>query len=199
MRSLISLAFVLPVFAACSPYQPELPEVPFFCGASEPRCPDGYTCEEGSGGAFCLSPNATVPVDAPNFNCANDSQLEPNDTPQTAFPTPVAAQKMSLTFAGLSICQMNDKDTYGVTITTLGQNLEVLVEFEDGGAALSASILNKEGTPIMNASPVTGMARVIRAYVPNLNPGPFYAQVYGPPTGAMRQNNYKMTINVTGP
>ena len=31
--------------AACSPYDPNLPPEPFLCGPSEPKCPDGYTCQ----------------------------------------------------------------------------------------------------------------------------------------------------------
>jgi hypothetical protein len=31
--------------AACSPYDPNLPAQPFLCGPSEPKCPDGYTCQ----------------------------------------------------------------------------------------------------------------------------------------------------------
>lgn len=195
MRSFISLAFVLPVFAACSPYKPELGDVPFFCGPSEPRCPDGYTCEEGSNGAYCLGPNATIPIDAPDFVCDDDTPLEPNNDCMSAFVVPV---KPSITFAGLAICPKNDKDTYSVTIGA-NQNLEMLVEFEDGGAAISGSILNKDCNPIMNASPVDGMPRVIHGYTPNLAAGTYYVQAYGPPTGALQVNNYKLTINVTGP
>ncbi len=202
MRSLITLALALSAFTACTPYNPDLGEAPFLCGQSDPKCPDGYTCEpDPNGGAamYCLAPNATVPIDAATFLCSNDSQLEPNNTTMMAFQTPVAAQKNSLTFAGLAICPAGDKDHYSVTITQMGQNLEMILEYEDGGAPLSASILNNNGNPIMNASPVTGMNRVIRAYIPNMPTGVVYAQAYGPTMGALQMNNYKLTINVTGP
>ncbi|NVB81186.1 MAG: hypothetical protein HOV81_22510 [Kofleriaceae bacterium] len=197
MRSLISLAFVLPAFAACSPYNPELGPVPFLCGQEEPRCPDGYTCEDGSNGAYCLAPNGVIPPDAVEFECHDDQNLEPNNDCSMAFQVPV---KPSITFAGLAICPKNDKDTYAVTVTA-NQNLEAIIEFEDGGAAISGSIMNNTTacTPIMNASPVTGMPRVVRAYTPNLPAGTYYVQAYGPPTGALQVNNYKLTINVTGP
>lgn len=199
MRSLISLAFVLSAFAACSPYSPELGDVPFLCGSAEPRCPDGYTCMAGSsGGEYCLAPNGVIPIDAPATNCANDQQLEPNNDYMTAFQTPVATQKSMLTFAGLAICPDGDKDTYALSTVAANQNIELTIEYEDGGAALSASILNGNGTPIMNASPVTGMPRVIKAMVPNVPVGVYYAQVYGPPMGAVKTNNYKMSIVVTG-
>jgi hypothetical protein len=203
MRSLHSFALVIPAFAAaCSPYSPDLGPSPFLCGDAEPKCPDGYSCEpDPNGGAvmYCLAPNGAIPTDASNGSCANDSQLEPNNTKETAFQTPVATQKNTLTFAGLAICPKGDKDTYAVTITQMGQNLEMLIEFEDGGAAISGSILSNAGNPLMNASPVTGMNRVIRAYIPNMPTGVVFAQAYGPTMGTLQTNNYKLTINVTGP
>lgn len=35
---------LIAALAACSPYDPSLPHKPFLCNATEPRCPDGYTC-----------------------------------------------------------------------------------------------------------------------------------------------------------
>lgn len=205
MKSL-SFAFLLSVSAigACTPYDPDLGPAPFLCGMTEPRCPDGYTCmanTAGSGGGpeYCLAPNGGVPIDGNHSNCADDSQLEPNDTTTTAFQTPVATQKNTLTFAGLAICPSGDKDTYAITITTMGQNLEVLIEYEDGGATLQGSTLNSGGISIANASPVSGMPGQLRAYTPNMPTGVFYAQVYGPASGALTTNNYKLTVNVTGP
>ena len=200
MRNLILFAFVS-VAAACTPYDPDLGPAPFICGPVDqtPRCPEGYTCQTTSSGDYCLAPMGTVPVDGNNSMCADDSQLEPNDSYMQAFQTPVATTKMTLTFAGLAICPAGDKDTYSVTITTMGQNLEVITEYDAGGAQLNGSILNAGGTPIANASPVTGEAGKLRAYVANLPVGTFYAQVYGPNMGGLQTNNYKLTITVTGP
>lgn len=201
MRSLLFLVLVS-VATACSPYDPDLGPAPFLCGPpdQDPRCPDGYTCmAAGSGGAeYCVASGGTVPVDASNLNCANDSSLEPNDSIQTAFQTPVATTKTTFTLAGLAICPMGDKDNYSITITTANQNLEVLIEFDPAmGAELQGSILNAGGTPIANASPMS--AGVKRAYTPNLPTGTYYASVFGPMSGSLLTNNYKMTINVTGP
>jgi hypothetical protein len=71
------------------------------------------------------------------------------------------------------------------------------VMYDAGGAPLQASILNSGGSPIGNASPM-GM-NAIRAYTPNLPVGTYYAQVYGPASGTSVTNNYKLTINITGP
>jgi hypothetical protein len=154
-----------------------------------------------SGGDYCLAMGGMVPVDASTMNaCADDSALEPNDSIAQAFQTPVATTKNTLTFAGLAICPMGDKDDYSVTITTANQNLEVIIEYDPAiGAELAGSILNAGGQAIANASPVTGMTGVKRAYTPNLPTGVYYASVFGPTMGPLLTNNYKMTINVTGP
>jgi hypothetical protein len=204
MRTFVFLLTIASL-AACSPYDPDLGESPFKCRTlasaddKDPRCPDGYTCQTTTSGDYCLSEGGTVPIDANNLNCADDSSLEPNDMIAQAFQTPVATTKNTLTFAGLAICPAGDKDNYSVTITMANQNLEVLIEYDPSGADLQGSILNSGGTPIANASPVTGMAGVRRAYTPNLPTGVYYASVFGPSAGGLTTNNYKMTINVTGP
>jgi hypothetical protein len=195
---------VLASSAACSPYDPDLGPAPFLCGPADqdPRCPDGYACmPDPNGGTteYCLSTGGTVPIDANNTNCADDSQLEPNDTTAMAFQTPVATQKNNLTFAGLAICPSGDKDTYAITITMMNQNLEVIIEYEGGGAELQGSILNSGGIAIANASALAGMPGKKRAYTPNLPTGNYYAQVLGPNSGSLTMNNYKLTVNVTGP
>lgn len=197
--AVIAVAAPLAATQACSPYSPDLGAAPFLCGSADPKCPDGYSCMmNGSGASVCVAPNGQIP-DGGNGNCADDSALEPNETIQTAFQTPVAAQKASLTFAGLAICPMGDKDTYAITITTEGQNLEVIVVYDANGAVLNASILNSGGIPIANASPVSGMDGTIRAYTAHLPAGNYYAQVTGPTSGTLTTNNYKLTINATGP
>lgn len=205
MRSFLFLVLISAA-AACSPYDPDLGPAPFLCGAADqnPRCPDGYTCQVGAGSGaaeYCVATGGgTVPVDGNSLNCADDSSLEPNDSIAQAFQTPVATQKNNLTFAGLSICPAGDKDDYSITITAANQNLEVLIEYDPAaGADLQGSLLNSGGQPIANASPVTGMVGVRRAYAPNLPTGVFYASVFGPSMGALQTNNYKLTINVTGP
>ncbi|HUS33338.1 MAG TPA: hypothetical protein VMZ53_32770 [Kofleriaceae bacterium] len=202
MRTLrFSILSLLAAAGACTPYNPDLGESPFLCGPMEqsPRCPDGYACVTMNMKDYCVAEGGSVPVDARPANCADDSQLEPNDTIQQAFQTPVATQKNNLTFAGLSVCPAGDKDTYSITITTANQNLEMLIEYDDGGAELQGSILNSGGVPIANASAVSGMNRVKRAYTPNLPVGTYYAQAYGPNSGSQTTNNYKLTVNVTGP
>jgi hypothetical protein len=202
-----SLRFAIPSFvllagfAACTPYDPDLGSAPFLCGPMEqtPRCPDGYACLMQNMNEYCVQEGGSVPIDGRNANCADDTALEPNETIQMAYQTPVATQKMTVSFAGLAICPPGDKDTYSITITTANQNLEMLIEYDDGGAELQGSLLNSGGVPIANAAAVSGVNRQKRAYTPNLPVGTYYAQVYGPNSGTLTTNNYKLTVNATGP
>jgi len=202
MRSLLLIVIAsttAALGAACSPYDPDLGMSPFLCGPADqtPRCPDGYSCQMTTSGEYCLSEGGMVPVDGNNLNCADDSTLEPNNTYMQAWQSPVATQKTMLVMAGLAICPSGDKDNYAITITTTNQNLEVLIEYDPAGGDLQGSILNSGGTPIANASPTDPGHR--RAYTPNLPTGVYYAAVFGPMMGAITTNNYKLTINVTGP
>jgi hypothetical protein len=200
MRSL--LFFALVSAAACSPYDPDLGQAPFLCGPADqnPRCPDGYSCQmDGNGAEYCLAPSGMVPVDANNLNCADDSNLEPNNDKDHAWQTPTPLPT-PFKLAGLSICPAGDKDDYAITITTANQNLEVLIEFDASGAVLQGQILNMGGTAIAMASAVSGTEGMLRAYTPNLPTGVYYASVFGPADGEpLTTNNYKLTINVTGP
>ena len=196
MRSLVFFALVSSA-AACSPYDPDLGGSPFLCGPADqdPRCPDGYTCTPMGTSEYCLAEGGTVPVDSSTFTCADDSNLEPNDT--MPFDTSVASTKASITFAGLAICPAGDTDLYTVTIITANQNLEVLMEYDAAAADLTGAILNNNRVPIANASPTEAGKR--RAYTPNLPVGTYYVKIAGPTDGPLQMNNYKMTINVTGP
>ncbi len=82
-------------------------------------------------------------------------------------------------------------------MTTPNENLEMILEYEAGGADLQGAILNAGGTPIANATTTT--ANTKRAYTANLPTGIYYVQVLGPASGTLTTNNYKLNINVTGP
>lgn len=201
MRTLSLACLVAASLAACTPYDPDLGNAPFFCGPAdqEQRCPEGYMCmpSAGSGGTeVCVAPNGMIPVDGNNTNCADDRSLEPNDSTATAWITPVDTTK-SFPLSSLAICPAGDKDNYSIMMTTANQNLEVIVEWEAGGAELQAAILNSGGVAIANAT--TTVSNTKRAYTPNVPSGIYYAQVFGPNQGSLTTNNYKLSINVTGP
>lgn len=200
MRTLVLTFFLAAATSACTPYSPDLGAAPFKCGPVEqsPRCPDGYTCIPGQGSnAFdvCLQNggDGTIP-DSGSSNCANDSTLEPNDSVATAWITPVDNTK-SFPLSSLAICPAGDKDNYSVMMTTANQNLEMIVEYEVGGAELQGAILNSGGIAIQNATLTT--ANTKRAYAANLPTGIYYILVTGPASGTLLTNNYKLNINVT--
>ena len=139
-----------------------------------------------------------IPVDGTPSNCANDSSLEPNDSISTAWQTPVDTTKKSFPLSMLAICPDGDKDTYSMTISAEGENIEVLIDYDTTGAALQGGILLANGNTAAQAMPVTGSPGHIRAYLANANAAVYYAQVYGPAQGP-GTNNYKLTINITGP
>lgn len=201
MRTLLLLSLTAAA-SACTPYSPDLGAAPFKCGPVEqsPRCPDGYTCIPGQGSnapEVCVENggNGMIP-DSNTGTCADDRTLEPNDTTATAWITPVDSTK-SFPLSALAICPAGDKDNYSLMITTMGENLEMIVEFEAGGAELQGAILNSGGIAIANATTTT--ANIKRAYTPNLPTGIYYVQVQGPAGGSLTTNNYKLNINVTGP
>jgi hypothetical protein len=47
---------------ACTSYDPQLGPTPFFCGNTDPKCPDGYTCMMNSNGSgVCTMGSPTGP------------------------------------------------------------------------------------------------------------------------------------------
>ena len=189
-------------FAAC--YSPTLGNEPFFCGSAAPQCPDGYTCKmDTAGHMVCVSSNggsATTDGMA-GFQCADDSQVEgPNhdDTIATAFQTPVAINRNSVSFAGLAICPASDKDFYRVDLTGT-QSITAVVTYDDptkpGAGPLKMSIDNMSGAALVSATLVTGMPNTIQAVAMNLPmaSSPYYIEVEGDGTN---ENNYKLDISV---
>lgn len=191
------LAAAIGIVASCSPYSPDLGNQPFRCGDGDPACPDGYFCMEVSPtDRRCISANGAEPdAMGMGFPCADDSSLEGasrNDTPMTAYQTPVDTQRLDLTLAGLAICPEGDKDNYAVTISAANamKAIELVVSW-DSGQPLSASILNAGGTSIGNAT--ANGDKSLRACVPNMPAGTYYAAVFA--TGSTK-NNYRMSVKL---
>jgi hypothetical protein len=195
MRSL-GFLIIFAALTACSSYSPDLGGAPFLCDTDEPRCPDGYACQDdGTGRMVCFSESGGIVDAAPvGFQCADDSILEgagKNDTIQTAYATPVATQRKDISFAGLAICPEGDKDTYTVNITTANSNLEAVSTWESG-MPISVSILGSGGATLNNGT--SSGENSLRAYVANLPVATYYVQTYA---AANVKNNYKVTITVT--
>jgi hypothetical protein len=178
--------------AACSPFNPDLGDVPYLCGTEEPQCPEGYTCTENGGRMVCLSPEGMLPIDAavPTFVCADDGQLNGpsgNDTIQTAYVLP--SNLPTITLGPLSICPEGDLDHYMVQVPAMG-NLEAVVTWESG-APISVRILGSGGATLNNG--VGNGERSTRAYVANLPAGAYFVRVSADPSV---KNNYKLTVKV---
>jgi hypothetical protein len=197
MRTSILIVSMLAGFAACSPYSPNLGNEPFLCDTVDPKCPDGYECQDGGGGRMvCVTAHGTVTDAGTDSNkCADDVMLEPNNDISHATQTPLDSPKKTIPYAGLAICPAGDKDTFAVNISAANENLEATLVYEVGGAVIQLSMLNSGGGPIANGMP-TGM-NTTHAYVPNLPVGTYYVQAFGPASGTFTTNNYKLTLTVT--
>jgi hypothetical protein len=195
MRKQLGFMFAL-ALAACSPYKPDLGDVPFLCGDAEPVCPDGYVCMPMGTQMRCVDIEGVMPDSGQmGFPCADDSSLEGttrNDTPMTAYQTPVDTQRLDLTLAGIALCPMGDKDHYAVTLSAANamKAIEVIVSW-DSGLPISMSLLNAGGTSIGNG--VANGDRSLRACAANLPAATYYGAVFA--TGST-QNNYRLSIKV---
>ena len=182
-------AWILLALAACSPYDPQLEEAPYFCGPTEPRCPTGYVCRQrgatDAGAEVCIKANGEVPLDS--LFCTDDSTMEPNDTIAKA-----TAETAKHTEVSASVCNSGDHDLYKLTIAE-GEHLDLVVQYEGAGAHLDAAILNEAGVPIAHAGPIDGVANAIRANADGLAAGTYYASVFDDEGGS---NNYKATIDI---
>jgi hypothetical protein len=183
----------------CSPFDPNLGTAPFKCGTSQPLCPRGYICDGDPGFGVCLregdpdlpDSGPTVP-DAPPFACADDSATEPNDTLQTAFPTPVMEDLPMVSYASLAICPDTDIDHYRVDINQPGVTLRAEITHDSRQGLLALEILNNSGNVIREGTSPGANADVIRADVPQIALGVYYIRVQASQGGI--QNNYSLNI-----
>lgn len=192
MRNLLSLASIL-VAAGCTSYAPDLGPSPFKCGDAEPRCPDGYTCDEAAmGGPACVKEGTDAPqIDASTdtFQCANENGIEPNDTKDSAFVTPVAGTRMDFTLGPVGICTDGDKDYYKVDVPA-NTNLEVISSWESG-QPVGVSINSSADVPLINATMRDAMS--MRACAAGLQAGSYYARTSA---AAGVRNNYRLSIKI---
>src|SRR5688500_15340460 len=92
---LLTSGAALIVAINCSPYSPDLGDVPYKCAAEAPRCPDGYSCDDTTNN--CVSENGIQPDSGSSgFQCIDDSGFGANDTIGGAFQTQVASTQMTM-------------------------------------------------------------------------------------------------------
>jgi len=189
--------FCLVLGSACSSYSPDLGAVPFSCGMSDPKCPDGYECVPlGSGGQMeCLKSGGTAPDGGGNNGqCDDDSLLEPNnDTAHAYMINSLPAGGLKL--AGLAICPAGDKDTYELTQATAGQTLSADIEFDATQAALTVNFVTSTGT-VTTVGQANGSGKA-KATLVGVQSGPQYIQVLVSPTAGSMTTNGDYKLNIT--
>jgi hypothetical protein len=204
MRNLVFILVVASA-AACTPYDPTLPATPFSCGSGDPQCPDGYTCMQTDSRNLCVN---TSGPDAGMGVCADDHNVEPNDSPSEAYSIPTPLAQNPFTLAGLAICPYTDKDFYSFAIQQDQTNLEFTMVY-DTGAALTMSVLNSTGATIANTCPgpvsgtsctANGSTVTIKISNAALGSSPYIVEIAGPGTqsgAGSGTNNYKLMFATT--
>jgi hypothetical protein len=181
-------------FAACDAYDTDLGPTPFLCGESAPRCPDGYGCQTDglTGEEICVGNDDSLSQD---FNCADDSANEPNNGLEEATATPIDASMKTFSVEGQSVCPAGDRDLFAITIGQMNSAIELVADFEAGGAELQLALLNAGGVPISTGKTVSEMK--LRAAAQNLPVGTYYASISAPVMETISVNNYTLAITVT--
>lgn len=191
--------------AACDPYSPDLGREPFLCGTDEPRCPEGYFCDERSetehvcvqdGTSVPNRPDAMAAPDATPFLCNNDQALEPNNSITMATVTPIPELRDDYPLGNLAVCPTTDVDVYRFRIDETGKNIRVDLSFSAIKGSLLLDILNSAGISIRSGTAVEGDPNLVRAIVENRPADTYYVQVQATP-GV--ENNYSLNIITTGP
>jgi hypothetical protein len=188
---------VAPMIAAltvvgCSPYDPDLGPRPFFCGTSEPRCPDGYVCVERVGSDnVCDRTEAVADAGGDgNLMCSADAAREPNESTDVATIVPIPDAGEMHTVAAV-VCPETDIDMYRLNVDTTGKNVRVEVSYQSAMGQLTVDLLNSTGISIRTATPTNNNNDKLRADFNNLAQGTYYGRVQG------AVNNYMATFVVT--
>jgi hypothetical protein len=188
---------VVIALAACNPYDKDLGPEPFFCGSTNPRCPMGYVCVQDPNTSMNVCAHAAGSGSG-SFQCADDSAIEPNDTLATATPTSLDTTR-TFQHGGLAICPSGDRDNFALVLASAGESVEATVAFDPTAGALHCTIANAAAIPVSTETAVADMPGTIRAFAQGVPEGMYYVQVFAAKTVGLDENNYSVTINVTGP
>jgi hypothetical protein len=77
----------------------------------------------------------------------------------------------------------------------MNSSIELVVDFEAGGAELQLALLNAGGVPISTGKTVSEMK--LRAAAQNLPVGTYYASISAPVMETISVNNYSLSITAT--
>lgn len=183
----------------CSPFDPDLAAQPFLCGASEPRCPDGYVCVAGSGSAdVCALPEAGPDGggDGGGLHCNADDVREPNNTPDSATMVPIPDAGDTATIDAV-LCPETDIDVYRVTVDTTGKSIRIDVTYDSQRGPLAVDLLNSTGLVIRSATKVGNDPDHLRADFDNVASGVYYGRVQVMSSGF--RADYHVTLVAANP
>lgn len=190
MRAFTTLSFLF-LLAGC-PYKPDLSAEPFLCNTAEPACPKGYNCQADEEGTMvCVQNGLNAIPDALPVNCANDMSMEPNDTMDTAYATPLEVPLVHIDYSGLSICPGTDVDTYMIDVSASGHSIDMKMTYEPGFALVGA-LFDLNNTKVADSG--SSGDNVVTLHYATTNSGSYYLQISSP-TG--HENNYKLSISTT--
>lgn len=136
----LALAAAALACAGCNSYDPSLPDQPFRCGMTDPRCPDGYqcvhepsgldVCERGSGSA----PDATV---AATDAAAADAAL--TDALVTDAATGDGGSSMGADGGSGFHCNSDSNEPNNSNFTSTVVPIPPLTDYSDSGAICPAT------------------------------------------------------------
>ncbi|MEJ7602253.1 MAG: hypothetical protein WKG01_30430 [Kofleriaceae bacterium] len=188
MRKLIQIALLAIAAPGCAAYDPSLPPQAFTCGDVDPKCPDGYSCQDDGGGKMVCVTGGDRVDSGGAFTCADQAAFEPNDAPAMAYMTNVGTTQM-ITFGPISICPETDKDHFKV-VTPATANIEVVTSWESG-TPVASSILGMAGNMIATGS--SSGASSLRACAASQPAGTYFAVAQ---SSDGTRNNYTMSIKL---
>lgn len=194
------------LLGACNTFDPNLGAAPFRCGTEEPRCPTDYectvysaadeVCELKGGDPTIRADSGPQSTDARNFTCANDSEIEPNESLSDPTLTSIPQVQTSVRLVSLAICPSTDQDFFRFDIETNATDATIEIEYQANRGTLRLDLLNDSGSSISSGIAVGGNENIVRAAVPNLPTGTYFAHVRSEGDGV--ENNYSIEI-ITNP
>ena len=101
----------------------------------------------------------------------------------------------SVRLVSLAICPSTDQDFFRFDIEVNATDATVEIEYQANRGTLSLDLLNESGSSISSGIAVGGNENLVRAAVPNLPTGTYFAHVRSEGEGV--ENNYSMEIVAT--
>jgi Bacterial pre-peptidase C-terminal domain len=187
--------------AGCDPYNPSLPSEPFICASTEPKCPNGYMCDNGSGrvtptcvkigGSTIDSGVGSDSTVATSCDGPPDRDFEPNETTSAAIQLPTVPHYV---VPAVGICSADDADMYWLMLVT-GSHLLFRADFTHTAGDLTLALLNENASQVRFSDASSSTNNFESIDVTNIPGGKYYIRVKGKDPAV--RNTYTLTIDVT--